>query len=371
MAQRVTIVLSDLHFGNGDDLLHSPSALKILEPELSGADTLVLNGDVWDLISVNLATAVEASRPFFAMVAKNVKEIIYLPGNHDYHLVAAATDRHEFSKLIDIADETPFRLYLAELLLKELTFGKVQIRSAYPVIEIDGMTYHHGHYISPHLRNTAWRMFDLLSWRLAGLERRQQNLTSSEYEAILAPLHELLYHSAQLPSSKQTMQSGEKALLFAAKAMRLPGRIGRKATSPFRKHLTDDFSASNSLFQITSPAQAVEAMQMVCTNLGLSAGPICIGHSHAPFDNMIADGWTFHNSGSWVLDHREKRYPHYKYTAWPGTILRVENMTVTRKELLTDYRLKDLENMLAEQSDLPLRRRRRRWLRKKPREPEV
>ena len=40
------LVISDLHFGSGDELAHHPLALERLAPQLAWADELLINGDL-------------------------------------------------------------------------------------------------------------------------------------------------------------------------------------------------------------------------------------------------------------------------------------------------------------------------------------
>lgn len=376
MSHERILAISDLHFGSGDDLLRSPRVLEILEPELQWADVLVLNGDVWELLTGDLDAAVNNSRLFFDLVAEHIDQVVFIPGNHDYHFVAQAADRHRFSRYIGIDEETPFRLHMAEMLIEGLTGGKCDVRSAYPLIELGGVTFHHGHYITPHLpgKGLGARFFDRLTWRLAGLERdSSKGLTVADYEALMAPLHELLYQSAQLPSSARTRDSGERFLQFATKVMRTPGQLTRKALSlvtPSMRSKEEEHTNPHALFLMTGPEEAALAMVDVCDNLGISLGPVCFGHSHAPFDGLEKSGWTLYNSGSWILDHREMAFPGYARLAWPGTVIRVSDGVLERRDLLADCTLQELVEMMNEELPLklapisrlkpPKRRRRRR-----------
>lgn len=369
MSDQRVLVLSDLHFGSGDDLLRSRGCLERLEPELEWASTLVLNGDTFELLTGNLDDAIRNSRGFFDLVARHIAKLVFIPGNHDYHFVAQASDRHRFARYVGIDDETPFRLHMAEMLLEELTAGDCDIVAPYPLVEIAGVTFHHGHYVSPHLpgKGIGARFFDRLTWRLAGLERAKgRELTGADYEALMAPLHELLYQAAQLPSSAETRKSGERFLGFATRVLHTPGQLGRKAVGavvPKARRPDDEHTNPNALFTMIKPEEAALAMADVCRNLGVSVGPVCFGHSHAPFTGFERDGWTFHNSGSWILNHREMAFPGYARIAWPGTALRVSDGVVERRELLEDCTLQELVEMLNEELPLsltPLARRRPR-----------
>lgn len=351
--QRV-LVLSDLHFGGGDDLLRSRRCLERIEPELEWATTLVLNGDTFELLTGRLDAAIRNARGFFSAVSRHIEKLVFIPGNHDHHFVAQATDRHRFARYLGIDDEVPFRLHMAEMLLEELTGGGCEIVAPYPLVEIEGVTFHHGHYISPHLpgKGIGARFFDRLTWRLAGLERgKGRELTGADYEALMGPLHELLYQAAQLPSSTETRRNGEKLLGFASKLLHTPGQLGRRAVGavvPRARRSDAEHTNPGALFMLIKPEEAALAMADVCRNLGVSAGPVCFGHSHAPFTGMEKGGWMFHNSGSWILDHREMAFPGYAHLAWPGTALRLFDGGVERRDLLEDCTLQELMGMLNE-----------------------
>lgn len=346
------LLLSDLHFGSGDELLTAAAALERLEPELESADAVILNGDVWDFIAAPIAAAIDSSRRFFKFLSERTDELIYLPGNHDYHFVARATDQAAWAAQLESAQPDPYRLGEAEQLLKSICPGP-QIRSAYPLLEIAGSVITHGHYISPHLRGIGWQMTGRVSSRLAGLSRRESRLGVSEYEALLGPLQELFYEMAQLPSGRSSWEQNERLLTTAANILRAPGRLGRRIVDLTRSGEPREPNASRALFPITLPAEAVRTMELVCRNLDVEADSVCFGHTHSPFAGLVGDdgsGRRFYNSGSWMADRRERDGAHYdqwRHMFWPGTVLRIKaGEPVELRGLLEDLDHLDLRKML-------------------------
>ena len=103
----------------------------------------------------------------------------------------AADERRERAAL-GFTDRDAFSVAPAERIIKRLAPG-VHVRSAYPVFEDDGFVFTHGHYLSSHLEELGWRSFDRRSWWIWGQQRRSENLSAADYEALMTPLYELCY----------------------------------------------------------------------------------------------------------------------------------------------------------------------------------
>src|SRR5436190_7199041 len=92
-----TVVASDLHIGAASDadLARRPSFLDRLSEFASGADRLVLLGDLLELRDRPLQRIVELAEPIFEGVGRAVgdAEIVVVPGNHDHHLVEGWLER--------------------------------------------------------------------------------------------------------------------------------------------------------------------------------------------------------------------------------------------------------------------------------------
>lgn len=162
------LVISDLHFGESDALLavdgegndsEGKARVDGLIEWLAYQGTfkqLVLLGDVWELWTASLTEAFTASQYFFSRLPDlEVEEIIYLPGNHDHHLLV----QHQLMEQImamrdDRYIEVPARTqrvfrdsHLAQLLPAEI---RSRFSVAYPdhfaEVGTKHVIFHHGHH---------------------------------------------------------------------------------------------------------------------------------------------------------------------------------------------------------------------------------
>lgn len=87
------IIVSDLHFGDPECRFDPAAFFKTLDDRRAfdpPPDFLVLLGDIFDFSVSTYAEAFKAARPFFQALNGKVKDIIYVPGNHDgdfWHLI--------------------------------------------------------------------------------------------------------------------------------------------------------------------------------------------------------------------------------------------------------------------------------------------
>jgi len=351
------LIISDCHFGSGDDLMRAPLALERIEPELVWADEVVINGDLFELVFASLAEAVAAARPFLGLVNRHVGRIHYLPGNHDHHLVSLASDERRIAELTGSPNPPPFRVMPAERLLRALC-PDVDLITSYPICELDGMRFIHGHYIAAHIESFGWRMMDRLAWSLTGEQQRPERLSIDDYEALISPLYELMYEMANLPQGKRAQQQFERWLLSMGTVARAPGKASRQAAG-FAHSLIRRRTAEEMLEPMDAPtAQILGAMEAVCLNLGVGDGTVVFGHTHTPLAarSSTHSHYTFWNSGSWLWDRRIRNGPTYRESAWPGTVLRATAGELDLRRLLDDCNEDDLRTMLG---SVPEPRRRR------------
>ena len=342
------LVLSDLHFGSGDELAHHPLALERLAPQLRWAEELLVNGDLFELIFGPLHVAVERSRPFFELVGRSVKTVRFIPGNHDHHFVSRASDERRMAAVTGEDPGPAFRVPPAERVLRALC-PRVEVVTNYPVATLDGVTFQHGHYISPHVESFGWRMLDRLSWQLTG-SQRPDRLSVTDYEALQAPLLELMYEMANLPQGVRAQQNFERWLVGAGAWMRAPTKATRQVSGLAAGLLRRTSGAPLRENPDLPGEQARAAMTAVCANLEIPAGDVCFAHTHAPLSAAASTDeparWRFHNSGSWMWDRRLREHPQYRATSWPGTVLRVQGDEIELVELLADLSERDLSAMV-------------------------
>ena len=342
------LVLSDLHFGSGDELAHHPRALERLEPQLRWAQELLINGDLFELIFGPLHVAVERSRPFFELVDRTVRAVRFIPGNHDHHFVSRASDERRMAAVTGDDPGAAFRVPPAERVLRALC-PRVNVVTNYPVATLDGVTFQHGHYISPHVESFGWRMLDRLSWQLAG-SQRPDRLSVTDYEALQAPLLELMYEMANLPQGVRAQQSFERWLVGAGAWMRAPTKVTRQVSGLAAGLLRRGSAAELREHPDLPGEQARAAITAVCANLDVPHADVCFAHTHAPLSAAPSTDegarWRLHNSGSWMWDRRLRDHPQYRATSWPGTALRVQGDEIELVALLADMNERDLSAMV-------------------------
>jgi 3',5'-cyclic AMP phosphodiesterase CpdA len=350
------LIISDLHFGSEDALLAAPAALERIESELAWADELVINGDLFELVFTSLGEAVGAARPFLALANRHVGRVHYLPGNHDHHLVSLAGDERRFAEILGMPAPPFARVAPAERLLRSLC-PDAEVVCAYPLCELDGMRITHGHYIAPHIGSSELRLMDWLAWYLTGEQSRPERLAVADYEGLIAPLYELVYEVANLPSGKRAQQQFDRWLSGIAAIARAPQRASRQLTG-----LAHALAGRGDGREPLAPsAQVLEAMQAVCHNLDIAPGTVVFGHTHLPLDGVpTPDGrYRLYNSGAWVWDRRLRDTATYRERAWPGTVLRATGGDVELRGLLADCGEDDLRELLGSPAAPRPRRRAR------------
>ena len=335
------LIISDLHFGSGDDLLAGADALERIEPELAWADELVVNGDLFELVFASVAQAVDAARPFLALADRHVQRVHYIPGNHDHHLVSLARDERRLGDALGAPwPAAPAGVAPATRVLRALC-PTTAIVTAYPACELDGMLFTHGHYIDAHARSSDRWLMDSLAWQLTGAARPPR-LTVEDYEALLAPLYEFMYEIANLPSGHRAQERFERWLHGAAAIAHAPQRLAALI------HLPGHDGGERLLRAHDAPTvRVLEAMQAVCEDLALAPRTIVFGHTHVALDGLCTpDGrHRLFNSGAWVWDRGRARSNH----GWPrraGTVLRATGCELELRGLLDDCDERDLARML-------------------------
>jgi len=352
------LILADMHFGSGEDLLRAEEVLERLEPELQWAEEVVIVGDLFELVFASLAEAVAASKPFLDKVSQHVGRIYYTPGNHDHHLVSLASDERRVAQAAQLPQPPAFTVAPAERLLKALC-PEVDIVTAYPIFELDGIRFIHGHYMAPHIESFGWRMFDRLAWALTGEHRRQEELSVEDYEALLSPLYELLYEMANLPQGKRAQQQWERWLLVMGAVAKAPINASQQVVG-FAHNLVHRSEEQELLEPLNFPTSAIlRAMETVCANLHVPPGKIVFAHTHVPLEGSMSPKgeYEFYNCGSWFWDKRIRDHPTYRDHAWPGTVLRATGGEMEMRSLLEDFDEKKLQVLLG---DIPKPKHRRR-----------
>jgi 3',5'-cyclic AMP phosphodiesterase CpdA len=333
-----TLLVSDLHLGQrpGHDVLRRPAALERLLSALDGVDRLVLLGDVVELaLRRHRRDPLTAATPVLRAIGDRMgssREIVLVPGNHDWVLVRQwALHRGPQLGLSDAVppDATePLAAVTARL-------GPAAVRVSYPGFWVrEDVWATHGHYLDRHLIPES--TFGLPRGRLARgraaagsarvieyeLPRRGRG-TSSEGvfgELLERPLAVVLEHIAELTRYGSRLLQHVNLTSVTARALDVQVRRA-----------------------------AVPAMVETATRLGLDARSIIFGHVHrlGPRDERpgalrradwapARGGPRVYNTGSWVyepmlLDGVDPPHPY-----WPGGAVLVEDGADPRALSLLD-----------------------------------
>ena len=341
------LIISDLHFGSGDDLLAGAAALERIEPELAWADELVINGDLLELVFAPLQEAVAAARPFLALADRHVRRIHYIPGNHDHHLVSLARDERRLHDVVRGPPPPVSGVPPAARLLRSLC-PTADVVTAYPGCELDGMLLMHGHHIDAHARSSDRRLMDGLAWQLTGTPRPQR-LAAEDYEALTAPLYELMYAIVNLPSGRRAQQRFERWLHGAATIAHAPRHASQRLAALI--HLPGHDAPERLLRAHDAPTTRVlEAMQAVCDDLEIGPRTVVFGHTHVALDGVCTpDGrHRLFNSGAWVWDRRGRERTNAGWPRRTGTVLRATGGRLELRGLLDDCDEGDLARMLSD-----------------------
>jgi UDP-2,3-diacylglucosamine pyrophosphatase LpxH len=152
------IVISDLHLGNDECVLFKNNC-HLLEKligklkEEAGTYELIILGDLLELSLAPELNVFLCAKYFFNRISAldNIRDIIYLPGNHDHHIWTEITIDHLPSDKLPPAG---INLTLTDEIYDDVQFlirrfGVENLKVAYPNLlrEIHGKKYlfHHGH----------------------------------------------------------------------------------------------------------------------------------------------------------------------------------------------------------------------------------
>ena len=338
-----TAVVSDLHLGilAAADVAREGTPLAQLVDAVSGADRLVLLGDIVEMRERPLAKALEVARPVFEQLGRAMagRPVIVVPGNHDHSLADPwlARLRLEGTPLpaqgewpVSAADGAAGRI--AEFM------PDVELTLAYPGLRLRPDLYAtHGHYLDLHL--TVPRLESIAAsgmGRLTGLGKNARS--AADYETILGPLYSFYFGLAQGTSASVLARGGS----LSRSVWRRANRDGPPSVSGFllgRVTIPGAVGALNALglgpFHVTLTGEELRrsgllAMGRVADALAPGVEHVIFGHTHRPGplpgDDLAEwtslSGTRLWNSGSWLHEGafvRTGRDSPY----WPGTVLTI------------------------------------------------
>ena len=336
-----TLVVSDLHLGarTAIDVLRREAPRARLLAALDGVDRLVLLGDTLELRHGPAREALQIAEPVLRAVGETLApdaEVVVVPGNHDYALLAPWLD----SATKPLGLETRVRPGSASPIAKAVGswLGAKRTSVAYPGLWLREDVYAtHGHYQDVHGEiPTFERIAAGAMQRLAG-RLPDAPCTAEDYERVLAPMYAWVHSVAQRAregrlaagaggaSRAYEMLEGDGHKPVRLKLLAAAFPLGIRGLSLLVGPLNADLSG---------PAlrrNALVSMGEATRRLDIAADHVIFGHSHRagrlPGDVdaewRTPAGGVLHNSGNWVYESGFLAGPSGKSPYWPGGAIEV------------------------------------------------
>jgi hypothetical protein len=349
-----TAIISDLHLGvaSDEDVLRNQAIRRVLFEEISGADRLVLLGDVVELRNLPVGPSLERSRRFFEELGEAIgeAEVTLVPGNHDARLAEPLLDELSIKGEPALKLEQRYAPALGPLAMIDEWLGSARLQAAYPGIWLrDDVYATHGHYVDVHLSLPRAECVAAATM-MRFLGPPPQQATPDDYERILRPMYGFAYGLAQvLPVRRRRNGPFEgwwEILAGERKRLSLRARIGKASFPPtirgLNRLLRADFEPDvtpSAIFR-----GGVEGGIEMASRLGIDDVHVITGHTHRGGPLPSEPDWTLprggrlHNAGSWVFAtafHHPGRPPS---PYWPGTVTWLEGDKPPRRvELLREH----------------------------------
>jgi hypothetical protein len=313
-------------------VLREPVALDGLIRAVERADRLVLLGDLLELRHGPEGEAVAVAEQPLRRIGAALGaggEVIYVPGNHDHHVLAGWFDRRVQAAVDGDPDgaqrpapltlEAPVDPVPAETLGRlGALLAPARFTVRYPGVWLREDVYAtHGHYLDVHMTMpTLERLGAGVMTRITG--HPQDSLAAPEdYEAVLAPIYAWIHAMAQRiePARSGNLHGGSvrgwhaltgpgrRGLRRRAMAAGFPvlvAALNRAGLGPLRAELSGP----------TLRVSGLRAMETVTMRLGVTAPYLIFGHTHRAgpltHDDLMewrrAGGGQLINTGCWVQE---------------------------------------------------------------------
>jgi 3',5'-cyclic AMP phosphodiesterase CpdA len=314
-------------------VLREPAALDALTRAVAKADRLILLGDLLELRHGPAGDALAAAQRPLKQLGEALgadREVVILPGNHDYQVLTGWFDRRAQRARDDrqavggtAGSPAPLGLESEVSAVPEEILGRLaallapaRVRISYPGIWLrDDVYATHGHYADVHMTMpTIERLGAGVMIRIAG-RPADQFQAAEDYEAVLAPIYAWIHAMAQrIPPERSGNLNGGSVRGW--RAMTGPGRrslrrramtagfpllvagLNRAGVGPLRPELSGSALRRAGL----------RGMETVATHLGIRAPYVIFGHTHraGPLPGDDAGEWRLEgggqliNTGCWV-----------------------------------------------------------------------
>jgi hypothetical protein len=342
MRRVLTAIVSDLHLGttSGADLARRPEVLERLVDSVSRADRLVVLGDLLELRERPAHEVLEVAAPVLRALGEAMagKQLIIVPGNHDYQLVAPALERARLAGEGPLGLAQSFAASPGDLADKVAAhMPRTELEMSYPGIWLREDVYAtHGHYTDLHL--SVPRVESIAVTLVKRLTGGGAPTRPDDYEAAVAPLYAFSHAVAQ-NASTQTLTNGnslsrrvwrtanhgrsrwERVRGGALTKVAIPTAVaGLNALGlgPFRS----DISVAE------LDHAGLRAIGEVVDGLGISAAHVIFGHTHRagplpsddPGEWLLSGGGRLTNTGAWLRESVLIQDDGPTSPYWPGRV---------------------------------------------------
>jgi len=375
-----TAIVSDLHLGSasGEDLARDAAIRRTLLEEISGADRLVLLGDVLELRELPMAQVLEAVQPFFEELGEAMagRRVVIVPGNHDHRLAEPLLDELALAGgELGLEHRSPPGGEPATRIAGWL--GEAELGIAYPGLWLrDDVYATHGHYMDCHMSLPRLECLAAAAIMRAG-GRPPEAATPADYERILRPLYGFFFGLAEAgfaPGAARPSERAWRSISGRRRANSGPRRAALKlavaAGVPSSVWLLNRALRAN--FEPTFSAAAITRSGIAAaTELGkrlrVEAAHTITGHTHRAGPHDGETGWSLpgggqlHNTGSWVYADAFHHPGTPPGPYWPGTVTWVEDDGPPRRvRLLLDRSHAELRDAVARARHAPAAKATRR-----------
>lgn len=319
-----TLLISDLHLGARiqHGVLVRPDPLARLLDAVRDVDRLVLLGDIVELLERRPAEAMRIAEPVLRALGRRLepgREVILVPGNHDFALVRAWVTVRGSALGLDDAIPLDASAALARV-AGWLAPADVTVR--YPGVWLsDRVWATHGHYLDRHLVPDS--PVGLIRGVFGGVPRDRAAPVDYELAAgvSFSRLEALLTNCLPKPLAALAEATAE---LVRAATMPLPRRLLHPWMAPLTARL----------LSLQMRRASIPALCGVVASLGIDSDWVLFGHVHrrGPLPDDNPDDWRDRsgptrivNTGSWVYEPLlvHQAIPPHPY--WPGGAVLIED----------------------------------------------
>jgi UDP-2,3-diacylglucosamine pyrophosphatase LpxH len=217
------VVVSDLHIGNRNSVFSSSESYKIVNQfikelnEIGSVEKLIILGDIFDFWDESLFNVLEKSTFFLEKISEISKDILYIPGNHDHHVLILCEEMENIENL-----EKGFKPTFQDILMyeyprinpdfKEAKFlrglllgADIHIQLLYPEYTCNWkgkeILFRHGHYFDSGLFSVMPCIFEKFGGKIAN---------EMDFEIVNTPIYEALYRCGEIKEINRILRKLHK-----------------------------------------------------------------------------------------------------------------------------------------------------------------